>query len=536
VAATAQAVTAESSPGPSWWEGAVGYQVYLRSFADSDGDGIGDLPGLLGRLDHIADLGVDLVWITPFYVSPQADHGYDVADHLEVDPCYGRLADLDAVVAGLHARGLRLLLDLVPNHTSSEHPWFVDACRSRDAEHRDHYIWRDPGPHGGPPNNWVSKFGGPAWTWHEATGQYYLHTFLPEQPDLNWRTPAVHEAFEAIVRFWLERGIDGFRVDAAHLLVKHPDLSDNPLRHAIDADADPEVVYDAYEHLHDLDQPEVVDIYRRWRSIAREHDAILLGEVVLPDPGRVRRYVTSGGLDLTFDFDVLKVGWDPRAIRRTIEDALAAGGAAAWPLSSHDDPRAAERFGGGALGARRALAYLAVLCALPGTTFLLQGDELGLDHGTLGLAAQRDPLAVRNPGATGRDGSRTPVPWSPGPGLGFTSGEAWLPFPTDRVAADTVAAQREDPISSLAATRRLLRARRAFRQGSADLTWWGPDHRVVAFRRERTLVVCNTSSDTVELQLPTDLDGELGFATDDRSTRVLGRVLTLPPDATAYVR
>ncbi|HEY8338341.1 MAG TPA: alpha-amylase family glycosyl hydrolase, partial [Egibacteraceae bacterium] len=247
-----------ASQGASrWWRGAVGYEVYLRSFADSDGDGVGDLRGVLEHLDHLAWLGVDIVWVTPFFPSPMHDHGYDVADYCGVDPRFGTLADLDALVAAVHARGMRLLIDLVPNHTSSEHPWFRAARSSRDNPYRDYYVWRDPAPDGGPPNNWTSHFGGPAWTFDEATGQYWLHLFLPEQPDLNWANPAVADEFDAILRFWLERGVDGFRIDVAHALAKHPDLPDNPPADPADADADHALTDDfrRLQHIHDVNQP-----------------------------------------------------------------------------------------------------------------------------------------------------------------------------------------------------------------------------------------------------------------------------------------
>jgi alpha-glucosidase len=519
---------------PAWWQGAVGYQVYLRSFADGDGDGVGDLGGLLGRLDHLVDLGVDVVWISPFYPSPQADHGYDVSDHRDVDPTFGSLADLEAVVTGLHERGIRLLVDLIPNHTSSQHPWFEDACSGRESRHRQRYHWQDPAPDGGPPNNWVSKFGGSAWAWHAPTGQYYLHTFLPEQPDLNWSDPLVGETFEATLRFWLDRGVDGFRVDAAHCLLKHPDLPDNPRLRDVAPDADSETVYDAFDHVHDVDQAAVVDIYRRWRHIANDADAILLGEVVLSDPRRVQRYVEEGGLDVAFCFPALKVGWDAAAIRAILGAALDAGSGSAWPLSSHDDPRAAERFGGGADGARRSLSFLALLCALPGMVFLLQGDELGLDHGQADADASRDPLALRHPGAAGRDGSRTPMPWDDEPGFGFTSGTPWIPFPSDRSVEHTVAWQSAHHDSPLATTRRVLRARRALAAEPPQVTWLDAPAGVVAIRRGSTVVALNTGAAPRRIVVP---DGTtLRFSTHPHNTRVDGGVLVLPGDATAYVR
>jgi alpha-glucosidase len=473
-----------------WWEGAVGYEVYLRSFADGDGDGVGDLPGLLERMDHLERLGVDIVWITPFYPSPMADHGYDVVDHTDVDPLFGTLDDLDAVVAEAHDRGLRVIIDLVPNHTSDEHPWFVAARSSRDDPYRERYIWRDPGPGGGPPNNWVSRFGGPAWTLDETTGQYYLHLFLPEQPDLNWAHPEVREGFEAILRFWLERGVDGFRVDVAHGLIKDPDLRDNPILERVTADADPTTVFESFDHVHDVDQPGLHDIYRRWRQIADEHGALLLGEVYLFDPAALARYVDDG-LHATFCFSTLRVPWDAETIRNTLAEAVAAGGSRfAWPISSHDDPRAPTRFGGGEEGRERALAFAALLLGLPGMTFLYQGDELGLGDARLPARVVADPVAVRNPGVEGRDPMRTPIPWEPGPTMGFTDAdEPWLPL-GDRSVEDTVAHQAATPGSALQRVRALVGTRRAIPdlRGDVPVEWLDGDTGVVAYRRGSTIV------------------------------------------------
>jgi alpha-glucosidase len=519
-----------------WWRQAVGYEVYIRSFNDATGDGIGDLPGLRQRLPYLAELGVDVVWITPFYPSPQADHGYDVADYLDIDPAFGTLDDLDAVVADAHRLGLKVMIDLVPNHTSDQHPWFLDARASRDAEHRDFYVWRDPNPDGGPPNNWVSHFGGPAWTFDETTGQYYLHLFLPEQPDLNWANPAVRTAFEQILEFWLGRGVDGFRIDVAHALVKDPELRDNPLLGAAPPpDASPQEIFASYDHRHDLDQPDVLEIYRRWRGLAREHDAVLLGEVYLLEPAKLSRYVDGDDvLDSAFCFPALKTGWDAKEIRDMLVACVAAGaGRMSWPLSSHDDPRAASRFGGGEVGARRAMAYLGLLAGLPGVPFLLQGDELGLDDGDTG-GTNHDPIAVRNPGAVGRDGSRTPMLWEPGEGFGFTTGEPWLPFGSNRHDDQTVAAQAASADSHLARVRRLLAARRevAGLAGDAEVSWLDTEDAVIAFRRGQILVACHVGDGTTRVALP--CAGTLLHATAG-DAEVSADELRLPADATAYV-
>jgi alpha-glucosidase len=491
--------------GGAWWRGAVGYQVYLRSFDDASGDGIGDLAGLRRRLPYLADLGVDFLWVTPFYPSPQADHGYDVADYTDVDPTFGSCEELEALLGEAHGLGLRVIVDVVPNHTSDRHPWFADATASRDAARRGYYVWRDPAPGGGPPNNWVSKFGGPAWTWHEPTGQYYMHTFLPEQPDLNWADERVREEFDRILRFWLDRGVDGFRVDTAHLLTEDPEYRDNPQHAAVPADADPTAVYESFEHRHDLDQPDVVDVYRRWHRIVAPRGGMLLGEVYLLSPAALHRYVDDGALDLAFYFPALKTPWDAGRIREALAEAAGSSrGRFAWPLSSHDDPRAADRFGGGPRGAQRALAYLALLSGLPGSTCFLQGDELGLSAGEMAARGLRDPIAIRNAGAVGRDGSRTPMPWGGGPSFGFSAGEPWLPFPAGTHEGDTVEAQQRDPASPLARTRRLLAVRRDLPdlRGDAPLRWLTEAGPVLAYRRGDTVVALNTAPTAHRLPLP----------------------------------
>jgi alpha-glucosidase len=299
-----------------WWQGAVGYEIYVRSFADSDGDGTGDLRGIRDRLAYLADLGVDIVWITPFYPSPQADHGYDVADYLGVDPTYGTVDDAIDLIDRAHELGMRAVFDLVPNHTSSEHPWFLDACSSRGSAHRDWYVWRDPAPDGGPPNNWVSYFGGPAWTLDEATGQYYLHLFLPEQPDLNWANDEVRAAFVDILDTWFARGADGVRIDVAHALVIDEEHRDNPVIVDLHAEMTPEERFEAFEHRHDLDQDGVLDVYREWNEVAAKHDALLLGEVYLLETDRLQRFVADrDGLHLAFAFAALHTDWDVEDIR-----------------------------------------------------------------------------------------------------------------------------------------------------------------------------------------------------------------------------
>jgi alpha-glucosidase len=536
----------------TWWQGAVGYEIYVRSFADSDGDGTGDLRGIRDRLAYLADLGVNIVWITPFYPSPQADHGYDVADYLGVDPTYGTVDDALALIDRAHELGLKAVFDLVPNHTSSEHPWFVDARSSRRAAHRDWYVWRDPAPDGGPPNNWVSYFGGPAWTLDETTGQYYLHLFLPEQPDLNWANDEVRAAFVDILDTWFARGVDGVRIDVAHALVIDEEHRDNPVIVDLHAEMTPEERFEAFEHRHDLDQDGVLDVYREWNEVAAKHDALLLGEVYLLETDRLQRFVADrDGLHLAFAFAALHTGWDVEDIRETLVELVeAAGDHFAWPLGSHDDPRAATRFGGGALGAKRARAYLTLLCGLPGVPFLYQGDELGLDDGVLEDDAAQDPIAVRNPGAKGRDPVRTPMLWEPGPGFGFTTGTPWLPFGDNRSASDTVAFQHGVEGSPLERVRALLRTRRsspALRDGDG-WTWLPGTGPVIAIRRSAPVRGRNDDGGDVivAMHVAEDADGRadapvtlpgpgrLVYASDDGAV-VEGDTLHLPADVAAIV-
>jgi alpha-glucosidase len=526
-----------------WWQGAVGYEVYVRSFADHDGDGIGDLPGARAKLPHLASLGVSIVWLTPFYPSPQRDHGYDVADYLAVEPTYGSLEDVDGLLADAHQLGLKVVIDLVPNHTSDLHPWFQDSRSARDARHRDWYVWRDPGPDGGAPNNWVSHFGGPAWTLDPTTGQYYLHLFLPEQPDLNWANPEVREAFEDILEWWFARGVDGVRIDVAHSLVKDSGFRDNPELVRPDGGhvVDRTTAFERYEHLHDLDQEGVLDIYRDWHRLAARHDAVLLGEVYLLDPDRLARYLQGDALHLSFCFAALRTEWDADDIRDTLRAYVTASGdALAWPLSSHDDPHAATRFGGGALGARRQLAYLTLLCGLPGSPFLYQGDELGLDDGTLPAGVAEDPIALRNPGIVGRDPQRVPMTWAPGPGFGFTTGTPWLPFGSNRDDTRTVEAQRGTPDSHLERTCELLRTRAhlpALTDGSPT-HWLADDGPCIVIERGArgtpgaVIAALNVGDApaTIEVGHPV----HLAFATAD-DTEVAGTTLVLPPDSAALV-
>lgn len=502
-----------------WWDCAVVYQVYPRSFADSDGDGVGDLRGIREHLDHLAWLGVDAVWLSPIFRSPMRDFGYDVADHCAVDPVFGTLADLDELVAAAHAIGIRVLLDYVPNHVSSEHTWFRAARADQDDPHRDWFIWRDPGPDGGPPNDLRSEFGGSAWTLDPGTGQHWFHTFLPEQPELDWRNPAVRAAMHHVLRFWFARGIDGVRIDVAWLLAK----DDAPWR---DGPVDPPA---ASAH---GDGPETGARMAELRAVADAYPGrLLIGEVYLPPERLVRYYGADGnGLHLPFNFGLVTAPWNAAALRDVVaayEAALPPGACPSWVLGNHDQPRIATR-----AGAHRARAAAMLLLTLRGTATLYYGDELGLED----VPVPPDRVVD----VAGRDPARAPMPWAPGPEAGFTSGTPWLPIGPD-AATRNVAAQRADPRSILALHRRLIALRRT--EPALRLGAWSPvaaPDGVVAF--DRTLdgrtarVVLALDGPAVSLAVGApwrvacstglDRDGELVVDTVDLQT---GEGLVLVP-------
>ncbi|MGW8190618.1 alpha-amylase family glycosyl hydrolase [Sphingomonas hankookensis] len=444
------------SQAQPWWQAATIYQIYPRSFADSDGDGIGDLNGIADRLDYLVDLGIDAIWISPIYPSPMADFGYDVADYTGIDPRFGTLADFDALLAKAHAAGIRVLLDFVPNHSSDRHPWFVESRSSRDNPKRDWYIWRDPAPDGGPPNNWISDFGGPAWTFDTATGQYYSRAFLPEQPDLNWRNPDVQAAMLAAMRFWFERGVDGFRIDVQWHMVKHADFPDNPPNPDFR-----EGMGDMHRvlQLHSTDQPEVHAIGTAMRRQADEFGAVLVGEIYLPIPKLMTYYGTpdAPGVHLPFNFQLIEAKWDAAELAACIVDyeaALPDGGWPNWVLGNHDRPRIATR-----VGPAQARVAAMLLLTLRGTPTLYQGDELGLTDAQVPPDKVQDPRELREPGlGLGRDPVRTPLPWNAGGG--FTTGDPWLPIDPAHLPLN-VEAQAGDPASMLSLYRRLLALRRA---------------------------------------------------------------------------
>ncbi|KQT46570.1 alpha-amylase [Methylobacterium sp. Leaf456] len=439
----------------TWWQSGTVYQVYPRSFQDTDGDGVGDLAGITARLDHLAWLGVDALWISPFFRSPMADFGYDVADYCAIDPLFGTLDDFDALIAEAHRRKLKVILDFVPNHSSIEHPWFAESRASRTSEKRDWYIWRDPGPDGGPPNNWLSNFGGPAWTKDEATGQYYYHAFLAEQPDLNWRNPAVRAAMHDVLRFWLERGVDGFRVDVIWHLIKDEGFRDNPSNPDFAPDR-PGI--ERFSQVFSCDRPEVIEVISGMRSVLREYgERVLIGEIYLP----IERLVAYYGPDLTaadlpFNFQLLETSWRADAVAALVaeyEAALPEGGWPNWVLGNHDRPRIAAR-----VGDAQARVAAMLLLTLRGTPTLYYGDEIGIGHVPIPADRVQDPWEKNEPGH-GRDPVRTPMQWDEGPNAGFSTVEPWLPLTVDRERRN-VDALRDDSRSILTLYRRLLSLRR----------------------------------------------------------------------------
>ena len=543
-----------------WWRSAVIYQIYPRSFADSDGDGVGDLAGITARLQHLADLGVDAVWLSPFYVSPMADAGYDVADYRDVDPLFGTLEDADAMLERAHELGLRVIIDLVPNHTSDEHRWFVEALAAPPGNlERSRYVFRDGRGPGGeePPNDWRSVFGGPAWSRvpdpDGRPGQWYLHLFDAKQPDLDWTSRDVHEEFEDVLRFWLDRGVDGFRVDVAHGLVKASGLPhwdhDQELLHGANS---------AGERPPMWDQDGVHDIYRAWRRLLDEYDGdrVLVAEAWVAPAERLARYVRSDEMHQAFTFDFLQAPWRAKDLREVVTDSLAqmavVGAPACWVLSNHDVVRHASRLGvpvgqprprGIArddpqpdveLGLRRARAATLLMLALPGSAYLYQGEELGLpDHTTMPDDVRQDPVHHRTGGAhVGRDGCRVPFPWRhDAPSLGFGPNDmTWLPQPP--VYAD-LALDLQDgvPGSTLEMYRRALRLRREHALGTGELEWLdAAGEHVVGLRNQRVVVIANLGTEPV----PLPRGAELLLASGNLTA--VGGVQAVPTDVTVWLR
>jgi len=521
-----------------WWHGGVFYQIYPRSYADSNGDGVGDLPGILSKLDHLARLGITAVWLSPVTRSPNGDWGYDVSDYRDIDPSFGTLDDLDTLVREAGERGIRILMDLVPNHTSDQHAWFVDALGGRDSTYRDYYVWADPKSGGGLPNNWASVFGGPAWQLDDASGQYFLHNFEAAQPDLDWWNEKVRREFDDIVRFWWDRGVAGFRIDVCNMMIKDKELRDNP---PATADDPLDQQFMGLQAVYNTDRPEAHDILKRWRAIADTYEParLLIGETNVEKLPVLAQFYGDGHDELHggFNFVFINAPLEADALCAVVEETEALLPQGAWPIwtgSNHDVSRLATRWAAGD-HAKVKLA-LVLLLTLRGTPFLYQGDEIGLTDGPIEKADLRDAVGIRFwPYYKGRDAERTPMPWSNAPNGGFTAPgvQPWLPMADP--ASCNVADQENDPDSVLAFTRRAIARRRQ----SDDLAVGSyrslpaPEDTWVFSRGTGTVVVINMSDATKEITGP---GGSITVATDRtvEGTTVDG-TLTMAPWSGAVI-
>ena len=484
-----------------WWKDTAIYQIYPRSYQDSSGDGIGDLDGIRRRLDHVQRLGAGAVWLSPIFRSPMADFGYDISDYTDIDPLFGTMADFDALLAEAHERGLKLLLDFVPNHTSAQHPWFKESRASRENPRRDWYIWKDAEPDGSPPNNWMSNFGGSAWAWDEATQQYYYHAFLEEQPDLNWRNPDVRHAMHDVLRFWLDKGVDGFRIDVVWHLAKDEEFRDNPPN----PDWEPGMSdIKRHRQRYSADQPFVHDIIAELRDLVNSYDdRLLIGEIYLPIERLVAYYGRDeAGLHLPFNFHLLQAKWKADVIRDLIDEyeaQLPKGGWPNWVLSNHDQPRIAAR-----VGEEQARIAAMLLLTLRGTPTIYYGDEIGIADPHIPADRIQDPWAKLEPDASfNRDKARTPMQWTGGPNAGFSAAEPWLPLTQDHTSRN-VERQAGESGSMLELHRQLL----ALRQAHGDLQQGAyrkldAGKTVLAFTRgEDILVALNLAAEPCALDLP----------------------------------
>jgi alpha-glucosidase len=505
----------ETKPNYLWWQTGVVYQIYPRSFQDSNGDGVGDLPGITQRLDYLSNtLGVDAIWLSPIYTSPMHDFGYDVADYRDIHPLFGTLADFDHLLEETHRRGLKMILDLVPNHTSDEHPWFLESRASRDNPKRDWYIWRDPAPGGGVPNNWLSHFGGPAWTFDEKTGQYYLHQFVKQQPDLNYRNPDVLKAMLDIMRFWLDRGVDGFRVDVIGLMMKDPQFRDEPPN----PDWDGVRPFAKLQHIYTENLPEVHDLIREMRAVLDSYnDRMMVGETYVPNDILMKYYGTAEKLEchLPFNFQLIRAPWHAATVKRMVDEYEAALPSDAWPnwvLGNHDQHRLATR-----VGASQARVANMLLLTLRGTPTCYYGDELGMENVPIPPEKIQDPPAVNQPEIAhivGRDPERTPMQWDDSPHAGFSSPDVkdlWLPLAPD-YKEKNVETKLLDPRSMLNFFRNLLACRKSSptlvwgEYGSVELDSAEAKANCFVFTRqakgERMLVALNFSGEEQKLSLP----------------------------------
>ena len=504
-----------------WWQKGIVYQTYPRSFKDSDGDGIGDLAGITEKLDYVHWLGVDAVWISPIYPSPMADFGYDVSDYVGIHPMFGTMTGFDRLLERAHAMGLKVILDFVPNHSSNRHPWFLESRSSRDNLKRDWYIWHDPAPNCSPPNNWVSVFGGGGWEWDEATAQYYFHSFLKEQPDLNWRNPEVQEAMSQVLRFWLEKGVDGVRIDVVFMLFKDAQLRDNPPSEGGRAHGKDLGQYDAQQHVYDRNQPETHETLREFRRLFDSYgERVLIGETHLFEWDELMEYYGQGDeLHIPFNFTLIYPGWEAATFRRLVSEYEAALPPGAWPnyvLGCHDDHRIATRY-----GTEQARKAAMLLLTLRGTPTIYYGEEIGMTDVDIPPEKVQDPCGqrVERLGA-GRDPERTPMQWDDSPNAGFTAAgvEPWLPI-APNYATVNVAAERDAPTTMLTLYRRLIELRQtspALHSGDYQSIEDVPDDCFVYVRQhegQRMLVALNFSGNDQRVALGALGNGQLLLST-----------------------
>jgi alpha-glucosidase len=527
-----------------WWQRGVIYQIYPRSFQDTNGDGTGDLRGITERLDHLVWLGIDAFWISPFYPSPMADFGYDVSDYCEVDPLFGSLSDFDNLLEVAHARGLKVIIDFVPNHTSDEHPWFLESRSSRDNPKRDWYLWADPKPDGSPPNNWLAVFGGPAWTLDENTGQYYHHGFLPQQPDLNWRNPDVKEAMFAALRFWLERGVDGFRFDVAHHIMKDPELRDNPPNESEGAFHKDLGEFESQLHLMDRMHSDIHAAYKDIRGLLNSYDTaeqprFMIGETHVFEP-ELWASLYGAELDemhMPANFGLLRAQWNAASVRAHVDEIEAALPEGAWPNyvnSNHDDWRTATR-----VGPNQAKVAMMLLLSLRGTPTIYYGEEIGMENVPIPSDKEQDPFGKRVPGlGLGRDPERTPMQWDTSPNAGFCPEgiEPWLPL-EDNWQERNVAVEREDPKSILNLTKELLALRKtlpALAVGDYAAIDGLPVECYVFTRStadQRLLVALNLTNEEHQFMLPYTGTGQVVTSTGrDRTGKISLTFMVLQPN------
>jgi len=490
-----------------WWRDGVVYQIYPRSFADSNGDGIGDLEGIIQRLDYLVELGVDALWFSPFYPSPDVDFGYDISDYTNIDPKFGTLDDYDRLVKESHKRGIKVILDLVLNHTSNQHPWFLESRKGKDNPFSDWYIWRDAKPGGGMPNNWEAIVGTPGWEFDEVRGQYYYHMFYPPQPDLNWRNPSVRKACLDVVRFWLDRGADGFRLDVFSNFFKHPELPDNPPAFGLRA-------FDRQKHVYDTNQPEMIPLLSELRAILEAYpDKYAVGETFMPTPESVAAYTAPGLLHAAFDFDMLHCPWNPACFLKTIQATERTMHPESWPvytLNNHDTPRSASRFHASDDDERLKVAA-ALTMTLRGTPYLYYGEEIGMRNIKVPRHKILDPVGKKYwPIFDGRDKLRSPMQWDAGRNAGFSTGEPWLPVHPNFMTRN-VELQRNDPQSLLNFYKRIIQVRKdypALRTGMFQPLTFEPQKLLAYLRQlpgQTALVALNFGRRPVRFAMGADL-------------------------------